>query len=229
MPVYRTPEGKIIEEKTVVSPPGGSAGAGPQRASRSGDTTVRRPRDGSAQPGPAPRGPGGYDEKTIVRGRSGQPRGRETTGGETAVREKPPEDGRTVIGPRGRPGGAPDPNASDLVTGWLVVIDGPGKGRDVRIGTGRSGLGRGENNRIPLPFGDTRISRDADLFIACDERHGRFSVAPSEKGGNLAYLGDTPIDTRLQLEDGATITIGNTTLRFVAFCGDRFNWSDVDG
>jgi len=32
----------------------------------------------------------------------------------------------------------------------------------------------------------------------------------------------------MPLADGATIAIGRTKLRFVAFCGDRFAWPDAE-
>ena len=113
------------------------------------------------------------------------------------------------------------------MAGWLVVVDGPGVGRDLRIGAGRNDLGRERGNRIALPFGDTRISRRTHLWINYDPMNRAFSVAPGNST-NLAYLNDAPIEERMPLADGATITVGRTTLRFVAFCGDRFGWTDAD-
>ena len=219
MPVYRTPDGKIVEERTEVTPPGGK-----QRGETSGQdpNTVTR-QTGSAQPTepPAPAGARGrYDDPTVVR-----PPGK-------GIGTTPPasrEGERTVVAGRIPQGDkqSPDAEAIDPVTGWLVVVDGPGKGSDVRIATGRNSLGRDRGNRVALPFGDTEISREKHLWITYDHRHQTFSVAPGADSANLAYLNDTPIDERLPLPDGATIAVGKTTLRFVALCGDKFHWSDA--
>ena len=44
----------------------------------------------------------------------------------------------------------------------------------------------------------------------------------------MAYLNDAAIEERRPLADGATITIGRTNLRFVAFCGEGFAWPDAN-
>ena len=204
MPVYRTPDGRIIEEKTSVPLPGSGAG---DAASDPDRTTARRAGDA------APAGANRYEEKTVVRRPGAGPRA--PAGGDERTR---------LVG--AIPGSSADADEIDPVCGWFVVIKGPGQGRDVRIGTGRSALGRAPDNRVALPFGDARISRGAHLWITYDHRRRSFSVAPGEQSANLAHLNGVAIDTRLALEDGATLTIGQTTLRFVAFCGDRFHWSD---
>ena len=217
MPVYRTPDGRIVEEKTEVTPPGVKPRDG---RSNPDETTVTR-RSGSAPPAESPNRTGSrYDETTVVR-RPGS--------GTVSARTAHGRDERTRLA-----GGIPGTGAretedkdTDPVTGWLVVIKGPGKGRDVRIGNGRNALGRDAQNRVALPFGDTLISREKHLWITYDHLHQAFSVAPGGDSANVAYLNDEPIDTRLPLEDGATIAIGKTTLRFVAFCGSRFRWSDA--
>lgn len=213
MPVYRTPDGRIVEEKTEVTPPGGKPQDG---SSRREETTVTR-RSGSAPPAESPRRTGAhYDETTVVR-RPGSDAG---TGHAR-------DDERTRLAGGISGTGARETEDTDPVTGWLVVIEGPGKGRDVRIGNGRNALGRDAQNRVALPFGDTLISREKHLWITYDHLHQTFSVAPGGDSANVAYLNDEPIDTRLPLGDGATIVIGKTTLRFVALCGNRFRWSEA--
>ena len=222
MPVYRTPDGRIVEERTEVTPPGGKP-SGLAGDDATGATRKTDDRTGGGAPRPA-RGRTGYDETTVVH----RP-GAGTRATETARRGGTDSERTVLVGaiPRG------DKQTSaaeevDPVTGWLVVLDGPGKSRDVRIGAGRNALGRDSSNRVALPFGDTQISREKHLWIAYDHRNRTFSVAPGDGSANLAYLNDTPIDQRLPLPDGATIAIGKTTLRFVAFCGDTFDWSDAD-
>ena len=219
MPVYRTPDGRIVEEKTDVSPPGRGAD---EAASGLDKKTAKRKGAGTASAGPSRRPGGRYTDTTIVR----RP-GAATGDGETAPQTPSRSNEQTRLVGAIPKSDASEADETDPVSGWFVIIDGPGKGRDVRIGAGRNDLGRAAENRIALPFGDTRISRKAHLWITYDHLHRTFSVAPGEKSTNLAHLSGGAIDTRLLLEDGATITIGRTTLRFVAFCGDRFNWSDA--
>ena len=106
-----------------------------------------------------------------------------------------------------------------------MIVAGPGVGCDLRIGVGRNDLGRDRDNRIPLPFGDAKISRRAHLWVNYDPLNRAFSVAPGTST-NLAYLNGTAIEGRMPLADRATISLGGTELRFVAFCSDRFTWTD---
>ena len=214
MPVYRTPDGRIVEERTTVTPPGARPGQDADgTAADRDDATARRQGDGHAPE--TGRRRAGYADPTVVR-RPAAPAG-----------ERPGrEDERTRLAgavPTDSTGSA----ETDPVAGWLVIVDGPGVGRDLRIGVGRNDLGRDRDNRIALPFGDTRISRRTHLWVNYDPLHRAFSVAPGNST-NLAYLNDAPIEERMPLSDDATIAIGRTKLRFAAFCGDRFAWPDAD-
>lgn len=203
MPVYRTPDGRIVEEKTTLNP----GRAGPEPAAN------------GAAPGDAPDAAAGkpsgtgYTEPTVVR-RPGT-----TTAGQPAPRE----DERTRLA-GAVPIDASGSEETDPVTGWLVIVSGPGVGRDLRVGVGRNDLGRDRGNRIALPFGDRKISRRAHLWVNYDPLNRAFSVAPG-RGANLAYLNEAAIEERMPLPDRATISLGDTKLLFVAFCGDAFTWS----
>ena len=200
MPVFRTPDGRIIEEKT---------GVPSARRTRS-DTAESSGRSGT-----------GYEAPTLVR----RP-GAEGGGGPAARPPvRPGEEPTRLAG--AIPVSATGEGETDPVSGWLVVIDGPGKGHDVRIGVGRNGVGRDEGNRVALPFGDALISRRAHLWVTYDQLHRAFSVSPGDSGTNLAYLDGEAIDGRMPLGHGATISVGETTLRFVAFCGEGFDWTDA--
>ena len=200
MPVFRTPDGRIIEEKT----------GGPATTGTRPDTAESSGRSGT-----------GYDDPTLVR-RPGAD-GDEGTGRPPVRADEEPTRLAGAI-----PGGATSEDETDPVSGWFVVLEGPGKGQDVRIGMGRNDLGREPgSNRVALPFGDSLISRKAHLWITYDPRHRVFSVSPGDSSPNLAYLDGAAIDARMPLGHGATITIGATTLRFVAFCGEGFDWTDA--
>ena len=117
--------------------------------------------------------------------------------------------------------------ARDPVVGWLVVIEGPGKGSSVQIGNGQNTIGRDEA-RIRLDFGDPEISRSDHAVISYDPRANQFYIHQGT-GRNLVYLEGKPVLAPQLLENGSRISIGGTTLRFVAFCDDGFRWRDADG
>lgn len=124
---------------------------------------------------------------------------------------------------------AADPQSAmhDPVVGWLVVVEGPGKGSAVQIGNGQNTIGR-EESRIRLNFGDPQISRTDHAVISYDPRANQFYIQQG-KGVNLVYLEGSPVLSPTLLEHGSTVSIGGTTLRFVAFCDDKFRWKDAEG
>lgn len=136
---------------------------------------------------------------------------------------------RTVIAGGLTRSPATDPQSAmhDPVVGWLVVIEGPGKGSAVQIGNGQNTIGR-EDSRIRLDFGDLEISRAEQAVISYDPRENQYYIQQG-KGMNLVYLEGSPVLTPTLLENGNTISIGGTTLRFVAFCDDKFRWKDAEG
>ena len=115
----------------------------------------------------------------------------------------------------------------DPVVGWLVIVEGPGKGRAVKLGRGSNSIGRGETDRVNLTFGDDQISSDGHAIVTYDPRSRKFYV---QHGGgiSLTYLNDEPVLIPIELPAYSHIVIGNTVLRFVPLCGDAFDWEDVD-
>ena len=205
MPVYRTPDGRIVEEKTTLKP---------RRDAPEPAANGTAPGDGPGTAAENRRGTG-YTKPTVVR-RPGRTSARPAAA---------PEDERTRLA-GAVPTDAAGSEDTDPVTGWLVIVSGPGVGRDLRVGVGRNDLGRDRGNRIALPYGDRKISRRAHLWINYDPLNRAFSVAPGS-GANLAYLNEAAIEERMPLPDRATISVGETKLLFVAFCGDGFTWSDA--
>lgn len=111
----------------------------------------------------------------------------------------------------------------DPVVGWVVIIDGPGKGQSLQLGYGMNGLGRNSDERVPLDFGDEEISRSAHAMITYDGKNRKFYI---QHGGgvNLTYVGDNPVLQVQELKGGEEISIGKTRLCFVPFCGSSFDW-----
>ena len=142
------------------------------------------------------------------------------------VRSTPPElpgqdDGQTrLVGPIRNAQGA-DPSKvtdamDDPVVGWVVVVDGPGRGADRRLGYGINRIGRGPECRVILNFGDDKISRVAHCLISFDPKSRCYYLQHGD-GQNLTYLGDSPVLAPVELKGGERFTIGQTTLLFVPF------------
>ena len=235
MGVRKNPDtGEIIEEPTRRVP----------------DSRAREPETNPRRPPPR----GGSDAPTVEATSAGSRPDRGRGGGSTAFeartvpytegqRVAPAEtqEGRTVLHRPGSrtPTAAPvearveagheaetSDGMADPVVGWLVVVAGPGKGQVCKLGYGTNSLGRGENARARLDFGDEQISRENHAALTYDPRGRKFYL---QHGGgvNLTYLGDSPVLTPTPLEPMQDISIGDTTLRFVPFCGPDFDWQDL--
>lgn len=140
-------------------------------------------------------------------------------------------DPATRIAAPAKPVGDDSPApAADPVAGWLVVINGAGRGEALRLGFGRNTIGRGADNRVVLNFGDEEISRTGHCAVTFDGRGGRFYLTHGE-GSNLTYFAadghcdEAPVLQPVELFKDARITIGETTLRFIPFCDDSFSWN----
>ena len=116
---------------------------------------------------------------------------------------------------------------SDPVVGWLVAIAGPGKGQVCRLGYGINSLGRGDGSRVRLDFGDDRISRESHAVVTYDSRGRKFYLQHGG-GTNLTYLDGEPVLVPTNLEPMMDFSIGETTLRFIPFCGPDFDWEDIE-
>ncbi len=110
-------------------------------------------------------------------------------------------------------------------TGWLVIVAGPGKGTYFTLAQGVSQIGRDEDQAVQLDFGDTSISRQNHAAIAFDEERRSFFVGHGGKS-NLVRLNGKPLLSTEPVRNGDEIRIGETTLRLVTLCDDRFSWSD---
>lgn len=153
------------------------------------------------QPGPLPKR---EEEKTRIHG--GQRR-------------------RTAADTSAEAAAKPADAVSDPVAGWLVVVEGPGLGQVLTVGHGQNSIGRQPTQRIAIDFGDEEISRENHAVITYDPRGRKFFVQQGS-GTNLIYLDDEPVLTPSPIETHAEIVIGQTRLRFVAFCGPDFSWQD---
>lgn len=113
----------------------------------------------------------------------------------------------------------------DLAVGWIVVIEGPGRGCTKEIFYGMNGIGRDRDERIPLDFGDTSISRSAHAYIVFDEKQNDFYIQHGGKS-NLVRLNDAAVLSPIPIKQGDIIEIGSTKLMFVPLCGEAFKWEN---
>lgn len=118
------------------------------------------------------------------------------------------------------PAEAVDPEGP--VTGWLVVVDGPARGRDLRLGIGRSFLG------LDAAAAPVTLSPDAPLgarqaIVVYDAEADAFTLLPGSSQA-LCYLAGQAVLEPQPLTGGEELKLGASTLRFVPFCGDGFRW-----
>lgn len=117
---------------------------------------------------------------------------------------------------------APTENAAFPV-GWLIVIDGPGRGQAITLYDGVSQIGRGDTQAVRLNFGDNSISRENHAAIAFDGEQSEFFIGHGGKA-NLVRLNNQPVLSTQKIGSRDTIRIGETTLQFIALCGPDFSW-----
>lgn len=115
--------------------------------------------------------------------------------------------------------------SSTPVVGWLVVVEGPGRGTSVPFGTGMNSIGRRSDNGVVLDFGDEDITESAHAFIVYDEENKAFHVTHAGQQ-SVVRLNDQPLLEAKPIDDGALLRLGQTTVRFCALCGPDFDWSD---
>lgn len=175
----------------------------------------------------------GYDDKkTFQRGDGGEIN--KCTDEEISTRKIPrnPESDKTASENTQLIGGwktAPTPPEAeiiDLVVAWIVVIQGYGKGKSLQLGYGMNTIGRGQNTKICLDFGDETISRSAPHAIITYDPRGRKFYLQHGEGKNLTYLNNEPVLIPTQLIGVEDISLGQTVLRFIPLCGENFDWQD---
>ena len=137
----------------------------------------------------------------------------------------PAPGGRGDASSGGRTGPVCDDPMADPPVGWLIAVQGPGRGRVATLGIGANSIGRDSAERVPLDYGDQKISRRNHGVITYDPRGRKFYVQPGS-GQNLTYVNDEPVLAPRELEPLTHVQLGDTVLRFVPLCGAGFSWDD---
>lgn len=110
------------------------------------------------------------------------------------------------------------------VVGWLVCVEGPGKGRDYRLVNRINTIGRDDSNDVALT-GDQSISQKNNAKLGYDPRHNVFTLIPGD-GKNMSYLNDQPLYSPMVLNPYDVIEMGDYKLVFIPLCSDRFRWPE---
>ncbi len=116
---------------------------------------------------------------------------------------------------------------ADPVVGWLVVLDGPGKGNFRPIFKGSNTIGRSGSQRVPIDFGDDAISSEKQAFLTYDERKRSYQLVPNLERPNLVYHNDAALTSNVDLKQHDKVMLGRTTLLFVPLCGPDFDWGEL--
>lgn len=115
---------------------------------------------------------------------------------------------------------------SEPVVGWLVCVEGVHYGQDFRIKSGRNFIGRSGNMDVCLS-GDMAVSRDKHAILTYDPKGNTFFMQPGETS-ELSYLNGNPLLEATAVKSGDRLTVGETELIFVPFCGKTFKWKKED-
>ena len=111
---------------------------------------------------------------------------------------------------------------TDFITGWIVCVEGPERGRDYKLHQGFNRLGRDYRMDIAV-MEDQSISREAAFAIVYDDRSNQF-FAVQQPGGN-AYLNGTALMGAVALKTGDILRTGNSEFEFIAFCREGRTWN----
>ena len=212
MPVKRDADGNVIEQPTVKSEKTSASEGHPT------DLAEPKPVKDTSQT----TGSGDYEATTRLVG-SFKPK---------TTRQPQAESELTQVY---RPGKTKDADMQDISAadsskamqdppvGWLVIVDGPGKGNFGVLRNGLNSIGRNKTERISLDYGDQEISRANHATVTYDPKNKNFYI---QQGGgtNLVYVNEQPVLTPQELEPFTHVQIGSTTLRFIPLCGKSFDW-----
>lgn len=113
------------------------------------------------------------------------------------------------------------------VVAWLVIVQGPGLGAHKPVYEGNNTIGRASNQHIQLDFGDETISSEEQAFIRYDPQERTYLFIPNLSKTNVVSLNEDKPTSAVELKSMDIITMGQTRMAFVPFCGEEFDWSDI--
>ena len=109
------------------------------------------------------------------------------------------------------------------VTGWLVCIGGRETGRDYRLHAGHNRIGRDLSMQVCIAC-DLKVSRFDHARVFHELETSDTYLVPAT-GLNGACLNESVALQPVRLKAHDVITVGDTQLRFIPFCGEHFKWA----
>lgn len=110
---------------------------------------------------------------------------------------------------------------TDFLTGWLVCVKGPERGRDYRLHQGFNRIGRDYSMDVAV-MEDDSISREPVCAIVYDDKSNAF-FAVQQSGADVFFNG-TLLQGAVMLKDGSSFRIGESEFVFIAFCKEGCVW-----
>ncbi|MCC8104047.1 MAG: FHA domain-containing protein [Clostridiales bacterium] len=109
------------------------------------------------------------------------------------------------------------------VTGWLVSVEGPEKGRDYRIRHGMNWIGSSAAMDIVI-YGDPSVAAVRHCSIAYDRKDNRFFVVAGT--GTVTYMNGGILTGAQEIKLGDEIGIGQSKYEFIPFCREGHIWEE---
>ncbi len=108
------------------------------------------------------------------------------------------------------------------ITGWLVCIDGPEKGKDYRLHDENNFIGRSARMDVSIAS-DRTVSEDRHAVITYDSQERKFFFALAG-GSSIVRLNGKAVLMTQEIQSGDRLQIGQGTFMFIPFCGENFQW-----
>ena len=111
------------------------------------------------------------------------------------------------------------------VVGFLICTRGKYFGESFELKTGRNFIGRAANMDVVLAM-DPKVSRERHAIIVYEPR-ARVFVAQAGDSHGMLYVNDQVVLTNEPLKAYDKLSIGDTELMFMPFCGPQFSWDEL--
>ena len=119
-----------------------------------------------------------------------------------------------------------DLEVMEPVTGWIVCIEGPAKGRDYKILSEKNFIGRSEDMDIQI-LGDNHIAKKNHAVLVYDPKKRKTLILPGDSQ-KLVYLNDETVYVPMELTAYDVLELGKSKFLFVPLCGEHFEWEEID-
>ena len=107
------------------------------------------------------------------------------------------------------------------MVGWLVCVEGPGRGRDYRLCAGRNFIGRSFRMSVSI-VEDQQIAQENHASVIYEPIESRFILLSGN--GARTELNDVPVSGAADIQEGDRIRLGGSTFDFVAYCKGEKRW-----